>query len=288
MKTIISILCLGLIFTSCLNVDSFMFEPEKTDAYLLDAYQGELQFRVPDSFSVPESRIEQSSYQSDGNTIYYILVRSENMSQDTTIFYCHGNNKNIDYFWPRAKLLAKTGYNVFLFDYRGYGKSTGTPDEEGLYQDTRNGLRWLAGNGFPDNKFVYYGYSMGSTAACEVAANFRETSAITLLLESPIASAEMLVQDGSALTFPGTYFTELKMDNAEKIKSVRIPLLWMHGAKDDFVAMATHGETVYKNHPGPKVAVRVSNATHSNVPQVIGFNEYVRGIRNFIRSKDHF
>jgi hypothetical protein len=83
---------------------------------------------------------------------------------------------------------------------------------------------------------------MGSAPACEMAAFFIETQAIALALEAPIASAEMLVQDGSALTFPGTYMTELKMDNGNKIRRVKIPFLWLHGLEDDYVAIQTHGE----------------------------------------------
>lgn len=285
----LSLLFVFLCCSGCLNLDSFMFEPEQVDEYLLESYTGELQFQVPDSFKVQESRIEIVTYQSDGNTIYGILIRAENSAQDTTIFYCYGNNNHIDYFWPRAKLLAKTGYNVFLFDYRGYGKSTGSPSEEGIYEDARNGLRWLVQQGFPFDKFVYYGYSMGSAPACEVAAFFTESKAIALVLEAPIASAEMLVQDGSALTFPGTYLTELQLDNANKISRVTTPFLWLHGRDDDFVAMDTHGETVFRNYGGNRaVAVRVPRAVHKDVPKVIGFNTYVKEMRNFIQGKDAF
>jgi pimeloyl-ACP methyl ester carboxylesterase len=185
--------------------------------------------------------------------------------------------------------MARTGYRVFIFDYRGYGKSTGISTEAGLYEDARAGLKWLHDNNRVTDTTVWimYGYSMGTAPACELTAHYQENpyqmKPSRLILESPFASAEIMVQDASGLALPGSYIVNLKIDNAEEIKTVDIPFLWLHGQLDDFLNIATHGETVFRNYPGPAgYPYRVPEAGHGNVPKYIGLSAYIDGLRAFI------
>jgi hypothetical protein len=98
-----------------------------------------------------------------------------------------------------------------------------------------------------------------------------------------LASAELLVQDGSGLALPGSFATDLKINNAELIRKVQQPFFWIHGIDDDFLALETQGRVVYKNYKGTySEAHAIPNAGHSNVPNTYGFQNYLRLVGDFI------
>ena len=124
---------------------------------------------------------------------------------------------------------------VPLIDYRGYGLSEGSPTEEGIYADVTAAIEWLSENGLKDNRLVMYGFSMGSAAACELTVLPSNITPSALILEAPFASAALMVQDASQIAMPASFVTNLKIDNAEKIKHIAQPFLWMHGDADLFL-----------------------------------------------------
>jgi fermentation-respiration switch protein FrsA (DUF1100 family) len=80
-----------------------------------------------------------------------------------TALYCHGNGGNMSHCLSRISLLRKLGFNVLLFDYRGYGRSEGTPSEEGLYRDARAAWNWLVDEKeVPSDEIVLWGHSLGT------------------------------------------------------------------------------------------------------------------------------
>jgi len=82
---------------------------------------------------------------------------------------------------------------------------------------------------------------------------------------------------------PLEYFRDLKLEIAKKIKSVSQPFLWMHGMEDNFLEIDIHGQVVFNNYQGPSgTGYRIPVADHSTIPEVIGFDEYIQGIKNFI------
>lgn len=281
------------LLSSC-RLDDFLFNPNtvKIDEYKLDNYKGPVDFVLDTSYNIPKEKIHLFTLYSAGNTIYAIYIGDINrISIDTVIMYCHGNKDHMDFYWQRAKLLANVGgknkYGVMMIDYRGYGLSSGQPSEEGLYQDVNAALLWLKSKGLTNDRLVIYGFSMGTAPATELTANPRALRPSKLILEAPFASAQVMVQDATKLAIPGKFVTDLKIDNAAEIKKVTQPFLWLHGTKDDFLSIKTHGEVVFKNYPNPatKFAVRVQGANHNNVPMVYGFENYCKLIDNFIKNK---
>jgi hypothetical protein len=209
------------------------------------------------------------------------------IATDTVILYCHGNKWHMDFYWQRAKLMAHTGgknrFGVMMFDYRGYGLSEGEPSEDALYADTRAAIDWLKSKGLTSDRLVIYGFSMGSAPACEIMTHGASLHPSKLILEAPFASAEVMAQDGAGLSVPGSFFTNLKIDNAEEIKSIQEPLCWMHGTDDMFLGIATHGELVYANYNGVyKEAHRIVGAGHDGVPATWGFSAYLQALENFL------
>jgi alpha/beta superfamily hydrolase len=294
MKTHFTIILLAILsLTSCLRLDDQFFNTQTLESYKLDAYEGERELsELPDAYDVDVDKIHLFSLQSDDDgdvqTIYAVyLGDTARIAQDTVIVYCHGNKHHMDLYWNRAKLLAYVGgkhrYGVLMMDYRGYGMSTGTTTESGLSADVNTCMQWLKDHGLTSDRTILYGYSLGSAPACRLSAEPRALTPAKLLLEAPFASAEVMVQDAALLSLPVSYFTDVSVDNVHWIQSVDQPFCWIHGIDDDFLNIETHGEVVYNHYHGQyQEAHRVPEAVHNNVPAVMGYEEYVRVVGEFV------
>ncbi len=285
---------MSMISLSCIRMDDLLYNNSKLDSYKLDDYEGEVDFVLGKSYDIPDSLIHiftlqsQTDDETEPTTIYAMYIGSiSRIATDTVIMYCEGNKDNMDFYWPRSKLLANTGgknrFGVMTLDYRGFGMSEGKSTEEGMYADVDACLKWLKSKGLTDDRLVIYGFSLGSASATELTAHPRTLTPSKLILEAPFASAEVMVQDGSILAIPASYFTNLKIDNAEEIKLVNQPFLWIHGINDNFLSIKTHGEVVFNNYHGIKgIAVRVEGADHGEVPEKYGFENYTKRMASFI------
>ncbi|MES2140589.1 MAG: alpha/beta hydrolase [Bacteroidota bacterium] len=296
MKKIIFITITLLGFTSCLRLDDNLFNPasEKITEYKLDNYTGDLDFRLDVSYQIPDSLIHifslssRAADESNATKIYAIYIGNmDSISRDTVMMYCHGNRDHMDFYWERAKLLANTKkknrFGVMMIDYRGYGLSDGKPTENGLYADVDAALKWLKNKGLTNDRLMMYGFSLGSAPATKLSAGNYSMKPSKLLLEAPFASAEVMVQDASGLAMPGTFFTDLEINNAEEIKKVQQPFFWIHGEMDDFINIDTHGAIVYSHYNGVyKEAHRIPNAGHGTIPNTLGFDNYLGAVGDFI------
>jgi len=295
----LSYLILPLMLLACnKRLDAFLFNNSKIDAYLLDAYTGEIPFSLGAEYMIAPEYIHLFQYniEDQGKTlvIHGLYVGDLNtIDQDTVILYCHGNKDHLDFYWNRQKLLAHVGgknrFGVLSFDYPGYGLSEGIPSEENMYSATEGALRWLKEKGLTNDRLVAYGFSLGSAPATRITANPQEFSLTPriLMLENPFASSEVMVQSSAGLSFPGSYFTNIKIANAEEIKKVQQPFLWFHGTDDTFLTLAAHGQVVFNNYSGSRgKAVVIDGATHDGekgIPMVMGFINYLSEIEDFIK-----
>jgi len=294
MKKIILLIAAMASFASCLRLDSNAFNSNKLTEYKLDNYTGDVDFRLDYSYNIPSNLVHvftlasQASDESSATTIYAIYIGDiARIATDTVIMYCHGNRDHMDFYWQREKLLANTGsknrYGVMMVDYRGFGMSEGETTENGMYADVDAGLKWLSSNGLTNNRLIMYGFSVGSAAATKLTAEPRSLTPAKLLLEAPFANAETMVQDASAMAMPATFFTDLKLNNAEEIKKVNQPFYWIHGINDDFLSITTHGQVVYDNYSGTyKEAHKIAGAGHSTIETTMGFTDYSNSVNNFI------
>ncbi|MDP1727652.1 MAG: alpha/beta hydrolase [Bacteroidota bacterium] len=280
---------------SCLRLDSNLYNlSEKITEYKYDNYTGLSDFRLDASYKIHDSMIHLFTLDSKGVKdtrsfkIYAIYLGDINrIETDTVIMYCHGNKWHMDFYWQRAKLLAHVGskhrFGVLMLDYRGFGLSEGPPTEDGLYADVTACLQWLKQKGLSNERLMMYGFSMGSAAATMLTANPAVLVPNKLLLEAPFASAAVMAADAAGLNLPGSYVTNLKINNAEEIKKVSQPLFWIHGVNDNFLNIKTHGEVVFKNYGGSyKEAYRIEGADHGQIPAVFGFINYTHAIGKFL------
>jgi pimeloyl-ACP methyl ester carboxylesterase len=296
----IRLLCLIYVafnLLGCARLDSSFFNPGNTKmtAYKLDSYTGGTDFKLSGNYKIADSFVHVFTLNSKGpgeaspTKIYAVYIGDmSRISTDTVIMYCHGNKDHMDFYWPRAELLANTNgknnYGVMMVDYRGYGLSDGKPTEEGLYADVDASLQWLQLNGLTNNRLVIYGFSLGTAPATKLTAEPRSMTPSKLMLEAPFASADNIVQDASGLALYASFFTNLKINNAKEIKSVQQPFFWIHGEDDHYLSIITQGEPVYNNYKGVyKEAHRIPGADHGSVPNTFGFQNYLKAVGDFIR-----
>ncbi len=286
-----------VLFSACMKLDNNLFNNDnKIKEYKLDNYTGEQDFRLDDSYAIGNDKIHlmdlssQTAKEASPVNIKALYIGDiTRIATDTVILYCHGNKWHMDFYWQRAKLLAhvngKHTYGVMMMDYRGYGLSGGKPSEDGMYADVEACMKWLRDHDLNNSRLIIYGFSLGSAPSCELTANPRTLTPAKLILEAPFGSSAVMVQDASQLNMSAEYFTDVKIDNAEEIKKVNQPFLWLHGTSDNFLNYKTHGQVVYNNYQGSyKTCYLVSGADHGEVPKKMGFETYLKTIGDFVRN----
>jgi pimeloyl-ACP methyl ester carboxylesterase len=278
-----------MLAAGCLSLDPFLFKGEELSNYQFDDYAGEQECSdAIDSLGPlqPSDTARLIMLASGPERIAALFLAPKTWDtaiagSDTVILYFHGNAKHLDYYWPRVRLLHAAGYAVFAVDYRGYGMSSGTPTEEGLYEDGRAAVAFLR-DSLGDPHLMVYAYSLGSIIGCETAYRDAAGRIDRLLLEAPIGSIQTLIEDGSYLNLPGSYLSTFEGDNAEKIKSIGVPLLWVHGTEDGTVYRETNGRAVWNNYHGQEGQyLRVIGGAHTTCPQTIGYARYRGAVRAF-------
>lgn len=292
---LLTLFYLILILTACkkINLDGLAFPSEKLDSYAFENAEGEV--IIHDSLLATSDNYSLMTFNSiDANTgqlyrIYGVFIGdTTTITTDTLLVYFHGQSKHMDHYFSRASLLANVGgkynYNVLMMDYRGYGMSEGLSSEQGLFEDANAVINWIQEQGVNPQKTVFYGYSLGAIPAIDRMAYRSDFQPAKLIIEAPLASVEYLVHSSTIIQVNPDFVTNLDFENAEKIKDVDEPLLWMHGAEDTYVAIE-NGEIIYNNHGGSvKEAERVSECDHSEVPIIMSVDLYLDRILNFIRN----
>lgn len=266
---ILIFLAVAVLFSSC-DMDSYLFNTEKVDNYNLS------------TAVITDSMRQLVSFKSEGNTLYGYFVRSniQTIAANYTIFYFHGNKHNIQEYWDRVEFFYKAGFNVFIFDYRGFGKSEGISTEASLYADARAARNFFFnGPGVTSDNIIYYGYSLGCVPAIDLAAEFPPEK---LVLEAPFASGETITQSGALLDIPGAFVLKGEFNNKEKIKNVHVPVAVIQGTDDKFIDIDKNGAVVFNNANNPKVFIRVPGADHTNVPQTYGLENYTNFLYNVL------
>jgi uncharacterized protein len=191
----------------------------------------------------------------DGTPLHGWLVPGR---RPTTLLWSHGNAGNISHRLGNLRLMAdELGVGVFIFDYRGYGRSGGVPSEAGLVKDALAARRALLREGVRPEDLVYFGRSLGAAVALELALAHPPAG---LILESPFTS----VRDMANRVLPGAgYLFATRWDSAEKIPRLRAPLLVLHGDADEVVPFA-QGQALFAAAPDPKTFFTIRGAGHND------------------------
>jgi uncharacterized protein len=196
----------------------------------------------------------------------------------TALVYFHGNAGNISNRLDRTRALVDSlGVDLVLVDYRGYGASEGRPDERGLYSDGEAIYEAALARGFPPERIVLFGESLGCAVAIETA--LRKT-ARALILEAPFLSARRMARVVLPI-FP-TFLLRTRFDNEAKIGRIAIPKLFSGSDADDVVPFS-QTRRLFELAAEPKTLQVVRGAGHNNI-YIVGGKKYLEAWRPFVGS----
>jgi hypothetical protein len=193
------------------------------------------------------------------------------------LLFCHGNAGNISHRLDNVRLLQQRGISVFIFDYRGYGRSDGRISEKGFYLDSEAAYqvarKWAEGN---KAKLIVFGRSLGGIAATHLGAT---QGCDGLILESTFTNMGAMAGAHYPLPFAERLFKH-RLNAVGEIAQVRAPILFIHG-NDDKIVPIRLGRQLYEAAPNPKEFVTLPGAGHNDT-YFIGGKEYFDKVVAFL------
>jgi uncharacterized protein len=198
------------------------------------------------------------------------------------LLYLHGNGSNVAGNLEQAYRFRQLGFEVFLFDYRGYGKSAGNfPTEAQVYEDAQIALDYLVQQRQIEPRAItLYGHSLGGAIAIDLAA--RNPNLAGLIIEGSFTSMRDLVDRVSLYSiFPIELILTHRFDSLSKIKSLTLPILYIHGTSDATIPYAM-SQILFEATQAPKKLLLVPGAGHNNVAATSG-EEYLQTVREFMQ-----
>jgi alpha-beta hydrolase superfamily lysophospholipase len=170
-----------------------------------------------------------------------------------TVLFSHGSGKNIAHYLDDAQYFRDNGFSVLLYDYGGYGQSTGDPSENRCYTDIRAMWKHLTQTlKIPENRIVLAGCSMGGGVTSDLAAHVKPGAVI---LESTFLSVPRAAAD-TMWWMPVLAMTRVQFRNIDKAPHFQSPVLVVH-SKDDTVVPFEHGRRLFEAVRTPKQFVEI-------------------------------
>jgi uncharacterized protein len=236
-------------------------------------FAGESQ--TPAQFGVPFAPLTIET--TDGERLRaWHLPRADAVAQ---IVYFHGNGGNLSVWADVLVGVWRHGYDVIAVDYRGFGVSTGTPSEQGLYRDADATITFVdAQLRRQELPLVYWGRSLGAAVAA-YAASRRPPDGV--VLEAGFPSARAVFQ-GDPLMLTLTLFATYRFATSEWMTTVTAPVLVMHGDSDSVIPFQL-GQRLYESLRGPKRFVRIARGAH-NDPEPPDAQLYWGAVAEFVSS----
>ena len=197
----------------------------------------------------------------DGETLHGWHLQTKAVKQGI-IYFLHGNAENISTHIASVAWLTEHGYDVFALDYRGYGKSTGSPDIKGALTDIGRGFKWLTGQSghLPQNRFIL-GQSLGGALALSFASRQQglEQYINGLIIDAGFPSYRGIAKEKLndwwltwSLQYPLSWLIPANYDSRGYLKNISpVPLLVIHSTEDQIVPFH-QGEAVYAEAAEPK------------------------------------
>ncbi|HXH23778.1 MAG TPA: alpha/beta hydrolase [Vicinamibacterales bacterium] len=237
-------------------------------------YKGE--DRNPGSLGIPYRQIQLST--ADGERIAGWHLEPARPIAD--VLYFHGNGGNLSVWLPVLAALHQLNLRVFAIDYRGYGLSTGSPTEDGVYRDGEAAARYLADHRLPAPRrpLVFWGRSLGGTIAAAAARAVRPDG---LILESSFPDKASVVRSQPVLRALNV-FAAYRFPTAEFLHGFSKPVLVMHGDRDSIVPIAL-GRELFDRLGGQKRFALIDGADHNDFFDV-SRRDYWRAPLEFISS----
>ncbi|MEO7320659.1 MAG: alpha/beta hydrolase [Nitrosospira sp.] len=227
---------------------------------------------TPDYVGLAYEPVEIST--ADGETLHGWFVPAPAAS--VTVLFFHGNAGNISHRMEYLLMFHRLGYNAFIFDYRGYGQSSGSPSEAGTYTDAQSAWRYLTEEkSISPARIVLFGESLGGAVAAWLAMNEKPGM---LVLASVFTSVPDLAEKIYPF-LPVRLLSRFDYNTIEYLKSVTFPTFIAHSRQDEIVPFA-HGQALYQAAPEPKQFLELQGGHNSGF--IFMQEDWVKALGNFI------
>lgn len=242
-------LCVGLYMVQ----DKFLFAP--------DTLHEDYQFRAGEELEI---KVE--------NGLYLNCLKFSNAPSKGAILYLHGNRGSNRRCTRQAEMFSRNGYDIFMPDYRGYGKSDGQIEsQEQLYQDIQVVYDYIKER-YEESSIIVIGYSLGSAMATAITA---ENNPQHLVMVAPFVSIPYLKN----IKFPlvPDFLIRYPLDNRHSLASVRCAIGLLHGTRDD-ITLYSSSEILSQVHPDRTEFITLEGTEHRGAIFHPKLSAYVRSI----------
>ena len=238
--------------------DYFFFRPEKLPDYF--------RYRYPFPFDEVNFEME------DGGQINGLHFKIPNAKG--VVYYFKGNSRSIKGWAKFARDFIGKGYDFFMIDYRGFGKSKGRLTESILYNDTQHVYKWLKTQ-YAEENIIIYGRSLGSGIATRITSWNKPRM---LILDSPYYSFLSQIKR-FAFILPINWLLRYHIRTDQFIRKVTCPIFIIHGRKDRLIPFY-HSEMLLHLVPKRTQLFAIDEAGHNNLPDFSEYHEYLYDILN--------
>ena len=226
-------------------------------------YQNDkIQFKYDEIFIKVDEEIQLKSW----------IIKKDFKKLKTLVIF-HGNAGHLSNRIYKLNELYKLDINILLISWRGFSGNKGSPTENNLYSDAKASINWLNEQGVNNGQIILYGESLGSGVAVELG---KENNFNSIILESPFTS----IENSAKIYYPYLPVRLLlkdRYDSISKIKTIKSPIMIMHGEKDDVVPFSM-GKKLFEKANSPKHSYFTSSDDH-----MMEFNSKLLGeVKNFL------
>jgi uncharacterized protein len=213
---------------------------------------------------------------SDGTKLHAWWI--PNPAAKYTFLAFHGNASNIANRVPTYEFLHSTPANVLALEYRGYGKSEGTPSETGINRDAEAAYEFLVtSKSIAPEKIISFEQSLGTTVASYIAAH-REVSGV--ILEAPFPSASRIASHFYPFLPGVSLVVRSQFDTQKRLSQIKAPLLIVHCTRDPVIPFEL-GKAVYDAAPSPKTFLAIDGICHEE-SSLIAPSRYHAALQQFL------
>lgn len=192
------------------------------------------------------------------------------------LLFFHGNAGNISHRLESLEIFNRLRLSTLIFDYRGYGRSEGTPSEEGTYRDAAAAWRYLTEiRRVPRERIVLFGRSLGGAIAAHAASRHRPAA---LILESAFTSVPDVATHYFGM-FPVRWLTRYRYDTGRALRTVSCPVLIIHSPDDEIIPFQ-HGRALFDIAPSEKRFLSIRG--DHNTGFLMSGEHYVNGLDEFL------
>jgi pimeloyl-ACP methyl ester carboxylesterase len=239
--------------------DFFFFRPERLPKWF--------KYQYPFPFEEVHFDMEDGGYV---NGVHFKVPNSKGV-----VYYLKGNSRSIKGWGKFACDFVGKGYDFFMVDYRGFGKSKGSRNEQNLFSDAQTVYKYLEEQ-YPENQIVIYGRSLGSGIATRIAAWNKPKM---LILDSPYYSFKRQIFRMGGFILPLRWLLKYQIRTDQFIKKVTCPIFFIHGVKDRLMP-CTDSQKLKDLNPKNAKLFLIDRAGHNNLPNFAEYHEYLYDILN--------